>query len=88
MQTVSEMNIFSNRKRLDTSKNALIDRHNLFNQFESFLQLYNAKIIYILGCLCFANCSDDPLHSIPLALEKLFYDLQFTDQATNTKKLT
>jgi len=32
--------------------------------------------------------SDDQLHSIPLALQKLFYDLQFTDRPVSTKKLT
>ncbi|CAF2151409.1 unnamed protein product [Rotaria magnacalcarata] len=32
--------------------------------------------------------SDDQAHSIPLALQKLFYDLQFTDRSVSTKKLT
>jgi hypothetical protein len=32
--------------------------------------------------------SDDQSHSIPLALQKLFYDLQFTDRPVSTKKLT
>ncbi|CAF0851576.1 unnamed protein product [Adineta steineri] len=31
---------------------------------------------------------DDQSHSIPLALQKLFYDLQFSDRAVSTKKLT
>ncbi|CAF1020499.1 unnamed protein product, partial [Didymodactylos carnosus] len=32
--------------------------------------------------------SDDLSHSIPLALQKLFYDLQFTVHSVSTKKLT
>ncbi|UJR25412.1 hypothetical protein I4U23_006759 [Adineta vaga] len=32
--------------------------------------------------------SDDQSHSIPLALQKLFYDLQCTDRAVSTKRLT
>ncbi|CAF1194604.1 unnamed protein product [Adineta ricciae] len=31
---------------------------------------------------------DDQSHSIPLALQKLFYDLQFSDRAVSTRRLT
>ncbi|CAF0790082.1 unnamed protein product [Adineta ricciae] len=41
------------------------------------------KAVYALS-----TDSDDQLHSIPLALQKLFYDLQFTDRPVSTKKLT
>lgn len=32
--------------------------------------------------------NDDPLKSVPLALQRLFYKMQFADRATNTSELT
>jgi len=32
--------------------------------------------------------NDDQQHSIPLALQKIFYDLQFTDKVVSTRRLS
>ena len=32
--------------------------------------------------------SDDPAKSVPLALQRVFYELQFSDKPVGTKKLT
>ena len=44
--------------------------------------------IFVQAVYALSTDSDDQLHSIPLALQKLFYDLQFTDRPVSTKKLT
>ena len=70
-----------------------VSTNNLFYQkatagmelekFQINQSIRNFQAVYALP-----TDSDDQLHSIPLALQKLFYDLQFTDRPVSTKKLT
>ena len=32
--------------------------------------------------------NDDPIKSVPFALQRVFYDLQFSEKSVGTKKLT